>query len=215
MIRKLIAIAIFSTSMVFAQTDDAEYTRSSAPTVPPPPTEYAWNVSIHPISLIIMTALRIPTVYLTVERTIGERTSVIGRPYFLYASSSAYDLDSDDASFSIFCGGIQGGLRYYLNPMHRGLYFDVLLQYAHVGLDYDDNDGGSASASANGFGPYVYSGWKSVMGNTVFFFDVGIGYNIVSAEAKGRASAEEDLERVSGADSGIGYDLDIAFGLAF
>lgn len=215
MFRKILAIVAISAIVAFAQ-DDTYVTEvpNGNQNAAPATDDKTWAINIHPITLTIFTALNMPMIYLTVERTLGEKTSLVVRPVFAYISSEAVDTDSDDPSFTISAFGASAGVRYYTNPMHRGLYIDGLLSYAHASLEYDEKNT-EVSAYSNGFGPYVYVGWKYVSGSVTFSFDGGFGFNIVSASAEGRASAEDDLEKVSLAQSGFGYDIDIMFGFAF
>ncbi len=215
MIRKLIIMTALSLGIAFAQ--DPYASSNTAPTnkVPTPMTEDdpAWTISIHPVSLVVLTALGLKSFYFTVERTITPHVSVIGRPSIISFSSDYYDIESD-VSFDMLVVGVTAGARYYVNPGHKGLYFDAQLQYAHMGLDYSDEDG-KASASANAFGPYFLTGWKFRSGRAAFSIDIGVGYNIMSASAEGKSvdDAEEDME--SYASNGFGTDINLTFGLAF
>ena len=220
MFRKLLAIVILSAFAAFAQDAEDSYitevptsSQTTTSTAAVDNSDPAWTINIHPLSLVVFTALRMPMVYLTIERTITEKTSFVVRPEFLYASSDAYNIKSD-TSFTLYAIGAGAGMRYYFNQLHRGMYIDGMLSFAHVGLDYDDKNA-SASATANGIAPYVFVGWKYLSGGVAFSFDVGCGFNIVSASAEGRASAEDDLESVSLAQNGFGYDVNIMLGFAF
>lgn len=217
MIRKLLLITAISLGMAFAQNpyESTEASQStSAPAPVAPADDPAWNISIHPVSLVVLTALGLKTLFVTVERSVTPHTSVIIRPEVMYVSSDYYDIDEDDASFDMLALGIIGGFRYYVNPGHKGLYVEAELQFAHVGLDYDDDDV-EASASANAFGPYVLVGWKFRTGRATFTIDLGVGYNIMSASAEGKNkdNAEEDAENL--VSNGFGTDINLTFGLAF
>ena len=217
MIRKLLLITALSLGIAFAQDPYEKSSTTPTNNVPTPMSEDdpAWNVSIHPVSLVVLTALGLKSIYVTVERTVTPHSSVIARPSIISFSSDYYDLPSDDVSFDMQVIGLTAGYRYYVNPGHKGLYFDAQLQYAHMGLDYNDSDGGDVSASANAFGPYFLTGWKFRTGRATFTIDIGVGYNIMSASAEGKSveDAEEDME--SFASNGFGYDMNLTFGLAF
>ena len=216
MIRKLIIMTALSLGIAFAQDPYASSNTAPTNNVPTPMAEDdpAWTISIHPVSLVVLTALGLKSFYFTVERTVTPHVSVIGRPSIISFSSDYYDVSSD-VSFDMLVVGVIAGARYYVNPGHKGLYFDAQLQYAHMGLDYSDSDGGKASASANGFGPYVLTGWKFRSGRATFGIDIGVGYNIMSISAEGKEAedAEEDME--SYASNGFGYDMNLTFGLSF
>jgi len=201
MIRRTLAALVFSLGVAFAQQNESET---------PPPADPQWSISIHPFSMIVFTALRMPSLYVTAERAITTKTSLIVRPAFIYATSDAYDISSTN-SFDLYLAGITLGGRYYFSQGHSGVYVDAQFQYAHVGVDYSGSDG-SASVSANVFGPFAQIGWKSG-GRIVFSIDAGFGYNIMSATAKGETASEEDVENVAG--KGFVRDSNLTLGLAF
>ncbi|MBO4830258.1 MAG: hypothetical protein J5534_12690 [Fibrobacter sp.] len=218
MIRKLILISAISLGMAFAQNpyETTETTQaSSAPTNTVPAVsedDPAWNISIHPVTLVLFSALGLKTVILDVERTVSPHLSALVRPGIIFVSSDYYDVEG--ASWDLYEFMLGAGVRYYVNPGHKGLYFDAQLMYERAGIDYDDSDV-NASATANAFGPLFLTGWKFRTGRATFGIDLGVGYLIAAATAEGtdKNSAEKDMESV--ADSGFTFDMNITFGLAF
>lgn len=215
MIRKLLLITAISLGMAFAQNpyESTEASQStSAPTPVVPADDPAWNISIHPVSLVVLTALGLKTVILDVERTVSPHLSALVRPGIIFVSSDYYDVK--DASWDLYEFMLGAGVRYYVNPGHKGLYFDAQLMYEHAGIDYDDSDV-NASATANAFGPLFLTGWKFRTGRATFGIDLGVGYLIAAATAEGtdKNSAEKDMDSV--ADSGFTFDMNITFGIAF
>ena len=194
MIRKLLLIAAIAAGMTFAQSESTQsYTAAQPKTAQAAPeADPAWNVSIHPASLVVFSAL-------------GLR------------SSDYYDID-DDASFSALVFGLAGGFRFYLNPGHNGLYFEAQLQYAHTGITYDDEEK-FGSASSNTFGPYALAGWKFVNGRLTLALDAGVGFNIVSASSEDGSvkrtatDIEKDTELFKA--SGFSTDINLTLGIAF
>ena len=217
MIRKLILISAISLGMAFAQNpyEDQTTQASTAPTNTVPAVsddDPAWNISIHPISLVVLSAIGLKTFIFDVERTVTPNLSALVRPGLMLVNSDYYDVEG--ASWSLYEFMLGAGVRYYVNPGHKGLYFDAQIMYERAGIDYDDSDI-NASATANGFGPLFLTGWKFRTGRATFGIDVGIGYMIMAATAEGtdKSSAEKDME--SAADNGFTFDMNITFGLAF
>lgn len=218
MIRKFLLLTALATAMAFAQAQPAvaqDQPKGMQPegAAAQPETDPTWNVSIHPISLVVFTALGLRSLYVDVERSTSAHTSITVTPNVVYFNSDYYDID-DDASFSALVFGLAGGFRFYLNPGHNGLYFEAQLQYAHTGITYDDEEK-FGSASSNTFGPYVLAGWKFVNGRLSLTVDAGVGYNIISTSTDGgsKSRAEKDTELF--AASGFSTDMNMTLGIAF
>ncbi|WP_173383113.1 hypothetical protein [Fibrobacter succinogenes] len=224
MIRKLLLIAAIAAGMTFAQSESTQsYTAAQPKTERPetaqaaPEADPAWNVSIHPASLVVFSALGLRSLYVDVERSTSAHTSITVTPNVVYFNSDYYDID-DDASFSALVFGLAGGFRFYLNPGHNGLYFEAQLQYAHTGITYDDEEK-FGSASSNTFGPYALAGWKFVNGRLTLALDAGVGFNIVSASSEDGSvkrtatDIEKDTELFKA--SGFSTDINLTLGIAF
>ncbi len=223
MIRKFLLLTALATAMAFAQAqpavtqDQPEGTQpedaAAQPEAVQSETDPTWNVSIHPISLVVFTALGLKSLYVDVERATSAHTSITVRPNLVYFNSDYYEVDEDE-SFGALVLGITGGFRYYLNPGHRGLYLEAQLQYAHSAISYDDDEK-FGSASSNGFGPYVLAGWKFVNGRLSLTVDAGVGYNIISTSTDGesKSHAEKDTELFTA--SGFSTDMNMTLGIAF
>lgn len=227
MIRKFLLLTALATAMAFAQAQPAvaqnhpESPRPEGAAAQPeavqPETDPTWNVSIHPISLVVFTALGLRSLYVDVERATSTHTSITVRPNLVYFNSDYYEVDEDE-SFGALVLGITGGFRFYLNPGHNGLYFEAQLQYAHTGITYDDEEK-FGSASSNTFGPYALAGWKFVNGRLTLAVDAGVGFNIVSASSEDGSvkrtatDIEKDTELFKA--SGFSTDINLTLGIAF
>src|SRR5574344_2559492 len=106
-------------------------------------------IGIHPVSLLILTAIGMPTICLTIEKTISQKSSAIIRPLFM-----STDLTSDDFKLSMLSLGLTGGYRHYFRNQHKGLFIEGELQFAYTDLEASDSYN-YAKGSAIGFGPYL------------------------------------------------------------
>lgn len=165
-----------------------------------------WFVNVHPITTVFFTLAGIPTIFVTVEKTYNDRLSIIGRPFFMYASGTA---DGVDVSMGEF--GLQGGARWYVGPGHRGFYVDGLANIMYASLSASDSDD-YLDASAFGLGLMALAGWKYDGGSWDFGVDIGIGYTLSFASASS-SSSKESIEDLSTA--GFSFDMNIYVGLGF
>ena len=91
-------------------------------------------IGIHPVSLLILTAIGIPTICLTIEKTISKKSSAIIRPLFM-----STDLTSDDFKLSMLSLGLTGGYRHYFRKQHKGLFLEGELQFSYTDLEASDS----------------------------------------------------------------------------
>ena len=170
--------------------------------------ENRFAISIHPISLFIFSLIDIPMVYLTFEAGITENFSFILRPYILDAE---FTDDDDDENLELYMFGIMGGVRYYLNGGHKGVYVEPEFEYMHLGLDYEyeHDHSDDESGSVDGFGFYVVVGYKFLDGHFTLASDVGYGYSSYTAKGENK----DDVEEVSAI--GFGYTINFMMGFAF
>ena len=98
MIRKLLLIAAIAAGMTFAQSESTQsYTAAQPKTERPetaqaaPEADPAWNVSIHPASLVVFSALGLRSLYVDVERSTSAHTSITVTPNVVYFNSDYYD----------------------------------------------------------------------------------------------------------------------------
>lgn len=168
--------------------------------------EPVFAVSIHPISMLVLSLFDVPSVYLTIEGNLGSRMSLITRPHIIWKEFS----DSDE-TLDIFIFGISEGLRYYFGGGHRGFFATAHFMYERASLDYtykyDIRE--DESASANGFGGGFYIGHKLISGHFTSSFDVGFTYIKYSASSE----EKDDIEDVSSV--GVGWDINYTIGFTF
>ena len=189
-------------------TQSGETYENSGPvqTLPPnaiPADETSWSISVHPLSMLIYTALGAPTITLTVENNLSEHWSLNSRPLLLWASANRGDL---------FAYGLYEGVRYYTNPGHRGWYISPQIGYEHVSIDYQsdvDYHRYTSYGEVSALIFVLYSGYKFQSGRFVMFSDVGFGYTKMSAKDVDDDDADVAVE------SGFGFDLNYGIGYAF
>jgi hypothetical protein len=221
MFKKIITTSLMVASLVFAQqsafvneTVDKNVVETNAVSNSTVSDDNQFAVAIHPLSLVIMTAIGLPTLYITFEAGVMQHASLITRPLIMGG-----EFESGNEKISILGFGLTEGFRYYLGSRgHRGFYIEGQLQFEYLSLDYKDSGERdyygrveSASASAMLIAPNVVFGYKVMGERAMFGVDVGIGYNIVSAS--GRDSASDDIEEVS--STGFGPAFNLYFGFAF
>lgn len=226
MIKKLFAIALAAATLSFAQdpyapepTEATPYEDMSAYTSgAPAPETPVMNINevpndeplvflyIHPVSLAIMTIVGLPTFTLTFEGCLTESLSAIVRPQYVMSS---YDVSVGDDEFGFSGYGLTLGGRYYLNPLHRGIYIEPELQYAHVSMDFTHGRHKDESVSANAVGVGAVLGWKVTSGHLSMFWDVGFIYAFATADGE----YDDDVEKVTVV--GASYDINLGIGYAF
>ncbi len=215
MIKKILSVCLLSIAFASAQIADDPYAYTSGAQEQETPVmninhtdsdEPVFAISIHPVSMFILSLIDIPSIFLTIEGNLASHVSLITRPYFVWAEFSDSDEDLD-----IFLFGISEGLRFYFNEGHRGLYLSGHFNYDRVSLEYtyEGNSRDNIDAHANGFGFGIYIGHKFRSGHFTTSFDVGYVYSHYSTSAK----AEDDVDRV--ATVGSGYDINYTFGFTF
>lgn len=167
-------------------------------------------ISVHPFSLFILSALGVPSIYVTVEKTLGANASMIVRPGLIYLSIS-----NDDESISILSTGITAGYRIYSRKRHRGFYVEPEISFAYANLNYDSPTN-NATASVKSIGPMIMIGSKHMFGNLAFGIDAGIGYGFSSVSTSGSTSSNEIEDDLGSANSGgFLYDLNLMVGFGF
>lgn len=215
MMKKFIAACLFVVAFASAQVVDDPYAYTSGAQEKETPVmdinhtendEPMFAVSIHPISMLILSLFDIPSIYLTIEGNLGSHMSLITRPSYIWAEFSDRDEDLD-----IYLFGISEGLRFYFDEGHRGLYLAGHFNYARVGLEYtyDYDHSEDYEAHANGFGFGLYVGHKIRVGHFTSSWDIGYCYMKYSASGK----EKDDVEDVS--TVGSGYDINYTIGFAF
>ena len=217
MFKRIIAASLLVAVLANAQDDyewestaaenSAPQSSQAAPAAPAAASdEYSMSVSIHPISMGILTLVGIPSIVATVENNLGARLSLVSRPELIWT-----DIEDNSGKISLFMVGIYEGVRYYFGEGHRGWYLSPQIGYEYVSLDYknyhDSDDNGEANVNAFVFA--IYSGYKYTSGRFVMATDVGIGYTVMT----GSAETAQDAESVAG--NGFGFDLNFSIGMAF
>lgn len=215
MIKKLLSVCLLSIAFASAQVVDDPYAYTSGAQEQEAPVmninhtendEPLFAVSIHPVSMFILSLFDIPSVFLTIEGNLSSHMSLITRPYVIWT-----DVSDNDEELDIFLFGISEGLRFYFNEGHRGVYLAGHFTYDRVSLEYtyEGNSKNNFDVHGNGFGFGFYLGHKFRSGHFTTSFDIGYVYSHYSISGK----AEDDVERV--ATVGSGYDLNYTFGFAF
>ncbi|MBR4559732.1 MAG: hypothetical protein IKO21_09230 [Fibrobacter sp.] len=214
MIKRAILSCLVGLGIAFADlADPNEYTSGAGePATPVVNINHVENdepmfaVSIHPISMFILSLIDVPSVFLTIEGNLGSRMSLITRPNMVWA-----DFTNDDEGLDVFVFGISEGLRAYMNEGHRGLYADAHFVYNYVSMDYsyDRNPDKDIDAHLNGFGFALYLGHKFRSGFFTTSFDVGYKFVKYSASKK----EKEDLEDATAV--GSSFDINYTFGVTF
>lgn len=162
-------------------------------------------IGIHPVSLLILTAIGMPTICLTIEKTISQKSSAIIRPLFM-----STDLTSDDVKLSMLSLGLTGGYRHYFRNQHKGLFIEGELQFAYTDLEASDSYN-YAKGSAIGFGPYLMLGRKWTFGSMALSIDAGIGLNFYSLSVD--SNDEELNDDLNESLSAFGYDVNLIWSL--
>ena len=162
-------------------------------------------IGIHPVSLLILTAIGMPTICLTIEKTISQKSSAIIRPLFM-----STDLTSDDFKLSMLSLGLTGGYRHYFRNQHKGLFIEGELQFAYTDLEASDSYN-YANGSAIGFGPYLMLGKKWTFGSMALSIDAGIGLNFYSLSVD--SNDEELNDDLNESLSAFGYDVNLIWSL--
>ncbi|WP_407444610.1 DUF3575 domain-containing protein [Fibrobacter sp.] len=231
MIKKLSVMLLATAMLAFAQdpyssnpyapapTEESPYEDMSAYTsgAPAPETpvvninevpndEPVFFISIHPLSLSIMSILGLPTFFVTLEACLTESMSGVVRPMYLF---STFDLSVDDDEFEISEYGLTLGLRYYWNPLHRGVYIEPELQYAHISMGFNSGRHKDDSVSGDGIGLGAVMGYKITSGHFSMFMDIGFVYTFVNVSGE----FDDDVEEV--ASIGGAYDFNLGVGYAF
>ena len=215
MLKKILSVCLLAGAFAFAQVVDDPYAYTSGAQESDLPVmnvnhtendEPLFAVSIHPVSMFILSLFDIPSIFLTIEGNLASHVSLITRPYVIWTDFSDSDEDLD-----VFLFGISEGLRFYLNEGHRGLYLAGHFTYDRVSLEYtyEGSSREDYDVHVNGFGFGVYVGHKFRSGHFTTSFDVGYVYSHFSTSGK----AEDDVDRV--ATVGSGYDINYTFGFAF
>lgn len=215
MIKKLVAVCLLEVVFASAQLveDPNAYTSGAQEAETPVMNinhtendEPMFAISIHPISMLILSLFDIPSIYLTVEGNLGSRMSLITRPNVIWKDYSYSDRDLD-----ILVLGISEGLRYYFSEGHRGLFAAAHFNYNRASLDYEysDNPDKDVEAHVNGYGFGIYVGHKIRSGHFTSSWDIGYNYTRFS----GSSSEEDDVEKVTNVGSSL--DINYTIGVAF
>ena len=212
--KKIIIACLLSATLSMAQIADPNAYTSGAPD--PATTvvninhvendEPMFAVSVHPVSMIILSLISVPSVYLTIEGNIGSRMSLITRPSFIW-----YEFTSGAEHVDLSLWGISEGLRYYFDEGHRGIYLAGHFSYDRIGIDYtyDRDPSENESAHANLFGGGIYVGHKVRNGHFTMSLDIGFVYYSCSATS----DEKDDIDEAS--TVGAGIDLNYTIGVAF
>jgi len=214
MMKKIVVAALFCISLSFAGVaDPTQYT--SGANEPETPVvninhvendEPIFSVSIHPISMLILSFFDIQSVYLTIEGNLNSHMSLITRPYIIWT-----DFSNSYEEWDVYIFGISEGLRFYFNEGHRGFFASAHFEYDRAGVDYEykDNAKEDESYGANGIGGYFYVGHKILVGHFTSSFDIGVGFSKFFASGR----EKDDIEDVS--SSGVNWDVNYTIGFAF
>jgi hypothetical protein len=162
-------------------------------------------IGIHPVSLLILNAIGIPTICLTIEKTISKKSSAIIRPIFL-----SQDISSGDFEMSTFVLGLTGGYRHYFRKQHKGLFLEGEIQLLYYDMEASDSYN-YAKGSAIGFGPYLMLGRKWTFGSMALSIDAGIGLNFYSLSVD--SNDEELNDDLNESLSAFGYDVNLIWSL--
>ena len=215
MIKKIIFASLFAAAFASAQLveDPNAYTsgaqESDLPVMNVNHTENdepTFAVSIHPISMLILSLFDIPSIYMTIEGNLGSHLSLITRPHLIWK-----DFSDDDEELDIVLFGISEGLRYYFISGHEGWFAAAHFNYDRASMDYkyDRNPDDNFDVSLNGFGFGIYVGHKMRVGLFTSSCDIGYTYTHYSASSK----EEDDVEKITSVGSGL--DLNYTIGIAF
>lgn len=164
-------------------------------------------IGIHPVSLLILTAIGMPTICLTIEKTISQKSSAIIRPLFLITDQSV-----EDISLSMLGLGVTGGYRYYFRKQHKGLYIEGELQFAYSSFEVSDSYD-YAKATSIAFGPYFMIGKKWTFGSMALSLDAGVGLNFISISGSSSDNEDFDSDIQEAAGSLFGYDANLIWSL--
>lgn len=167
-------------------------------------------ISVHPISLLIFSALGVPSIFVTIEKTIDLNTSFIARPSFVYLS-----LESGNETLSALSAGITTGYRIYARKRHRGFYFEPEICFGYVSIDYD-NPTNITTGSIMSIAPMIMIGSKFMANKLAVGFDVGVGYAFSKVSASGSTSSDKMEKDLSSATlSGPAIDLNFMVGFGY
>ena len=214
MIKKFIAACLLSLSFASAQLVDDPHAYTSGAQEKETPVmnvnhtendEPLFAVSIHPVSMFILTLFDIPSIYLTIEGNLASHVSLITRPYVIWK-----DFSDRDEELDVMLFGISEGLRFYFDGGHRGLYLAGHFNYDRVSLEYtyEGDSKKDVDIHVNGFGFGLYVGHKYRSGRFTTSFEVGYVYSRYTGSDK----AKDDVDRITSVGSGI--DLNYTFGFA-
>lgn len=173
-------------------------------------SEPSLYISVHPISLFILTAIGVPSIFVTIEKTIDLNTSFIARPSFVYLS-----LESGNETLSALSAGITTGYRIYARKRHRGFYFEPEISFYYASVDYD-NPTNITTGSIMGIAPMIMIGSKFMANKLAVGFDVGVGYAFSKVSASGSTSSDKMEKDLSSATlSGPAIDLNFMVGFGY
>ena len=215
MIKKLMLVCLLGAALASAQLveDPNAYTSGAqekeTPVMDINHTEHdepLFAISIHPVSMLILSLFDIPSVYLTIEGNLGSHMSLITRPNVIWKSYSDSDEDLDILIF-----GISEGLRYYFSSGHKGVFAATHFNYNRASLEYtyEDRADKDWGVHLNGFGFGIYLGHKMRMDHLTTSIDIGYTYNRFSASEK----EKDDVDKVASVGSGL--DINYTIGFAF
>jgi hypothetical protein len=167
------------------------------------------TLSIHPISLIVSTAVDIlpVTIYVTYERQTEGQNALILTPNMFF-----WNLSSDDEELSLTGFGIGAGMRHYLSKEKQthGIYLQVKGNFAFTSATYK-NDFLGDDDSGTGFDleGLFHIGYKGQWDKISMFFDVGLGY------AYSKLDMSLGSFDISSSGSGLGADINLGLGYSF
>lgn len=163
-------------------------TPAQTPAPSPEEKEHSFYIGVHPLSLIILTAVGAPMVYVTVEKPLFSTGSFMAKPGVLYMGESYFKdhvYSTNNFTATYFGLEVAAGYRQYFSQLHRGAYFEVDFAFAHAGLDAQDYYH-NGSLSGNIFGLYSLIGWKSRPRPVIMSFDIGFSYaRVINMTASG------------------------------
>lgn len=203
MMKKIAALLVAAACFVGAQDIDNNAQEFAEP---------GFYIGLHPVSLVIYTALSAPMVFVTFEKPVVQTGSFMVKPGFLYMGESYMDkyvISDDDLEASALGLELAAGYRQYFGGGHRGGYLEADVVYARVSMDFKDNYQ-SGTATGNSIGFYGLVGWKS-RGPVVHSFDIGLMYTHTSAKASGSLD-KSNVESAAGAGFGLTGNYAISLG---
>lgn len=164
---------------------------------------------VHPMSLIISTAIDILPAMITVtyERHLQEQNALILSPNFIF-----WNLSATDEELKMNGYGLGVGYRHYLSSEKKthGMYLQAKSNIGYSTAEYTESLTGidnTTSGSGMGLDLLFYIGTKGQWNKICMFFDFGLGYSY--------SSYELGAGNISTSGTGLGWEFNLGLGYAF